>query len=66
MSEYEDANRDSLIAGLLRELIGFEAREDEANIKGVKDELARLGWKPAAPAKRAETRPAAVAKKETR
>ena len=64
MSEYEDANKDSLIAGLLRELVGFEAREDEANIKGVKDELARLGWKPAAPAKRAETRPAA--KKETR
>jgi hypothetical protein len=64
MSEYEDANRDSLIAGLLRELVGFEAREDEENIRGVKNELARLGWKPAAPAKRAETRPAA--KKETR
>ena len=64
MSEYEDANRDSLIAGLLRELVGFEAREDEENIRGVKNELARLGWKPAAPAKRAETRPAE--KKETR
>jgi hypothetical protein len=64
MSEYEDANRDSLIAGLLRELAGFEAHEDAANIKGVKEELERLGWKPAAPAKRAETRPAA--KRETR
>jgi hypothetical protein len=64
MSEFEDANKDGLIAGLLRELVGYEAAEDEANIKGVKAELARLGWKPAAPAKRAETRPAA--KRETR
>jgi hypothetical protein len=64
MSEYEDANRDILIAGLLRELVGYEAREDEENVRGVKNELARLGWKPAAPTKRAETRPAA--KKETR
>jgi hypothetical protein len=63
MAEYEDANKDGLIAGLLRELVGYEAREDEANIKGVKEELARLGWKPAAPAKRAETRPAKAAEK---
>jgi hypothetical protein len=63
MAEYEDANKDSLIAGLLRELAGYEAAEDEGNIKGVKDELARLGWKPAAPAKRAEIRPARAAEK---
>jgi len=48
-----------IIASLLRELSKYEAREDEDNVRGVKNELARLGWKPAAPAKRAETRPAA-------
>jgi hypothetical protein len=55
-----------VIESLLRELAKYEAREDEDNVRGVKNELARLGWKPAAPAKRAETRPASIAKKETR
>lgn len=55
-----------VIESLLRELAKYEARGDEDNVRGVKNELARLGWKPAAPAKRAETRPAAVEKKETR
>jgi len=54
-----------VIDSLLRELAKYEARGDEDNVRGVKNELARLGWKPAAPAKRAETRPAAE-KKETR
>ena len=55
-----------IIASLLRELAKYEAWGDEDNVRGVKNELARLGWKPAAPAKRAETRPESVAKKETR
>ena len=53
-----------VIDSLLRELAKYEARGDEDNVRGVKNELARLGFKPAAPAKRAETRPAE--KKETR
>ena len=53
-----------VIESLLRELAKYEGREDEDNVRGVKNELARLGFKPAAPAKRAETRPAV--KKETR
>jgi len=55
-----------VIESLLRELAKYEARGDDDNVRGVKNELARLGFKPAAPAKRAETRPAAVTKKETR
>jgi len=55
-----------IIASVLRELSKYEAREDEDNVRGVKNELARLGWKPAAPAKRAETRPAAKIEKEER
>ena len=53
-----------VIESLLRELAKYEARGDEDNVRGVKNELARHGWKPAAPIKRAETRPAA--EKETR
>lgn len=53
-----------VIDSLLRELAKYEQRGDEDNVRGVKNELARLGFKPAAPAKRAETRPAA--KKEER
>jgi len=56
-------DKDDIIASLLRELAKYEAREDEDNVRGVKNELARLGWKPAAPAKRAET---ATVAKETR
>jgi hypothetical protein len=52
-----------IIASLLRELAKYEAREDEDNVRGVKNELGRLGWKPAAPAKRAEK---ATAVKEER
>ena len=55
-----------VIDSLLRELAKYEGRGDEDNVRGVKNELARLGWKPAAPAKRAETRPAAKVVKETR
>ena len=55
-----------VIESLLRELAKYESRDDEDNVRGVKNELARLGWKPAAPAKRAETRPESVTKKETR
>lgn len=59
-------DKDVLIESLLRELAKYEQREDETNIRGVKLELDRLGWKPKAPAKRAETRPAAAVKKEER
>jgi hypothetical protein len=52
-----------VIESLLRELAKYEQRGDETNVRGVKNELARLGWKPAAPAKRAETRPAEVSEK---
>ena len=55
-----------IIAALLRELVKYEQQGNEDNVRGVKNELARLGWKPAAPAKRAETRPASATKKETR
>ena len=58
-------DKDDIIASLLRELAKYEAQGNEDNIRGVKNELARLGWKPAPPAKRAETRPAAD-EKETR
>lgn len=64
MSDYEDGNRDTIIEGLLRELAAYEARDDKENVRGVKNELSRLGFKPTAPAKRATKRP--VAKKETR
>ena len=60
------ADKDDLIAALLRELSKYEAQENEDNVRAVKNELSRLGWKPAAPAKRAETRPAAKVEKETR
>lgn len=53
----------TIIESLLRELAKYEARGDEENVRGVKNELSRLGWKAAAPAKRAE-KPAAA--KETR
>lgn len=53
-----------VIDSLLRELAKYEAAGNEDNVRAVKNELARLGWKPAAPAKRAETRPSA--KKEER
>lgn len=53
-----------VIESLLRELAKYEAAGNEDNVRGVKNELARLGWKPAAPAKRAEKRPAP--EKETR
>ena len=56
---------DEVIESLLRELAKYEQRGDEDNVRGVKNELARVGWKPAAPAKRAETRPATKTK-ETR
>jgi len=43
-----------VIESLLNELRKYEARGDEDNVRGVKNELARLGYKAAAPAKRAE------------
>jgi hypothetical protein len=51
-------DKDDIIASLLRELAAFQEAGDEENVAGVKAELARMGFKPAAPAKRAETRPA--------
>lgn len=54
----------TIIDSLLRELAAFEAAGDEENVRGVKLELDRMGWKPKAPVRRAEKRPAA--KKETR
>ena len=55
-----------VIDSLLRELAKYEARENADGVRAVKNELARVGWKPAAPAKRAETRPAAKVEKESR
>jgi hypothetical protein len=51
-------DKSDIIASLLIELVGYQDAGDEENVKGVKAELERMGWKPAAPAKRAETRPA--------
>jgi hypothetical protein len=56
-------DNETLIASLLNELAKYEARGDETNIRGVKNELSRLGYKAAAPAKRAEK---ASPAKETR
>jgi hypothetical protein len=47
---------ETIIAALLRELASYEAKGDEVNAQGVKDELKRMGWKPAPPSKRAEQR----------
>ena len=55
-----------VIESLLRELAKYEAAGNEDNVRGVKNELARLGHKAAAPAKRAETRPASKTEKESR
>jgi len=55
-----------VIDSLLRELAKYEAQGNEDNVRGVKNELARLGYKAAAPAKRAETRPATKVAKEER
>ncbi len=49
-------DKDDIIASLLRELVAYKDKGDEVNVAGVEAELERLGWKPAAPAKRAETR----------
>jgi hypothetical protein len=56
-------DKDDIIASLLLELVNYQDKGDEENVAGVKAELARMGWKPAAPAKRAETRPAPQAEK---
>jgi hypothetical protein len=53
-----------VIDSLLRELAKYSARGDEDNVRGVKNELARLGHKVAAPRERAEKRPGQ--EKETR
>ena len=58
------SDNDTIIESLLRELAKYQARGDEDNVRGVKNELARYGWKPASPAKRAEKRPSP--EKETR
>ena len=58
---------ETVIAALLRELGAYEAMGDEVNAKGVRAQLAWKGWKPAAPAKRAETAESKTeTKKETR
>ena len=46
------------IAGLLRERGAYEAAGDDDHVKQVDAELRRVGYKAAAPAKRAESRPA--------
>ena len=51
------SDNDTIIESLLRELAKYQARGDEDNVRGVKNELARHGFKAAAPAKRAEKRP---------
>lgn len=57
---------ETIIAALLRELAGYEAMGDEVNADGVRAQLKWKGWKPAAPAKRADTRPASATAKEER
>jgi hypothetical protein len=56
-------DKDDIIASLLLELVNYQDKGDEENVAGVKAELSRMGWKPAAPAKRAETRPAPTTEK---
>ena len=52
-----------VIESLLRELSKYENRGDDFAADHVRKELKRVGWKPAAPAKRAEKESPA---KETR
>jgi hypothetical protein len=47
-----------VIDSLLRELAKYEAAGNEDNARAVRNELDRHGFKPKAPAKRAEKRPA--------
>jgi hypothetical protein len=54
---------ETIIEALLRELAAYEAMGDEVNAQGVRAQLKWKGWKPAAPAKRAEKESPA---KETR
>jgi len=54
---------ETIIEALLRELAAYEAMGDEVNANGVRAQLKWKGWKPAAPAKRAEK---AETPKETR
>ena len=54
---------ETVIAALLRELGAYEAMGDEVNAQGVRNQLKWKGWKPAAPAKRAEKE---AVSKETR
>lgn len=71
MPEDTKEQREDYVRGLLEELRGATAREDEDRIKDVNAELARMGHKAAVPAKRAETRedkataPAATAEKRS-
>ncbi len=50
--------RKQMIATLLRERAGYEARGDKGGVAAVDAELARYGHEAAAPAKKAERRPA--------
>jgi hypothetical protein len=56
-------DKETIIAALLRELAGFKAAGDEVNVKGVEAELKFYGYKAAAPAERAETRPVKATEK---
>lgn len=51
------------IAGLLRERAGREQDGDKESVSKIDAELRRVGYKAAAPAKRAEKRPKATAEK---
>jgi hypothetical protein len=48
--------RDDYMRGLLRERQAAEARGDAENLADIDAELTRMGYRAAAPAKRAETR----------
>jgi hypothetical protein len=59
MPEDTKEQRKDYVAGLLRERGGAVAREDDEHIAAIDAELKRMGHEAKAPAKRAESRPAA-------
>ncbi len=64
--DMSEEDRKSKIVALIRERRGYEVWGDKESMKQVDAELKRLGYEAAAPAKRAERRPAASTRKEKR
>lgn len=62
----DDHQKAAYITALLEERRGYERRGNADGVKDVDEELRRIGYQAATPAKRAESRPSRVKKSETR